>query len=141
MVLVPVESSNVAAIGYNAECRLLRVQFKDGSTYDYSNIDEAQHQTVMTAPSKGKAIAELRRRGTRLTDGQPIKLREQEVAGPLNTFQEDACCGIPLSKAIASGKLAEASDWLCPRCGAEWRPEMRGPIRVWVPHDFIQVIR
>jgi hypothetical protein len=138
MELVPVESSNVAAIGYNAECQLLRVRFRDGSTYDYPATSAEAHQRIMNAPSKGRAIAGCR--GIKIGPvPETITLREPFVyqAQPLQTLQEDPCCARRLSKVLNS--LATVSGWTCPKCGCEWRPQLVGQVRHWTPHEVIQV--
>lgn len=53
-----VTSSNVKAIGYLEEKRLLRIRFKDGSAYDYMGIEEEMYIALMASESKGKFIAE-----------------------------------------------------------------------------------
>lgn len=51
MQLVPVVSSNVAAIGY--ENGVLEVHFKNGSVYRYQTT-EAFYKEFLAAPSKGR---------------------------------------------------------------------------------------
>ena len=57
--LTPVESSNVAAIGYDADSRELRVQFKGGAIYRYVGVPPEVHTALMGAPSKGSAVRSL----------------------------------------------------------------------------------
>lgn len=56
-----VESSNVAAVGYDAESATLRVQFKDregkpGATYDYAAVPSALFAELQAAESKGRFL-------------------------------------------------------------------------------------
>lgn len=52
-VLVEVNSSNVFAVGYDHDLKVLIVQFKDGSVYEYEAVEEAVHDQMMAADSKG----------------------------------------------------------------------------------------
>lgn len=57
MNLVPVKSQNVAAIGYDAEAKILSVQFKgSGRVYRYSNVPPQVHADFMAAESKGSFL-------------------------------------------------------------------------------------
>ena len=52
-----VDSSNIEAIGYEAEARELHVRFlKTGATYVYSEVDELVFQELMQADSKGSYL-------------------------------------------------------------------------------------
>ena len=54
MELVSVESSNVDAIGYDAERKVLIVRFKgNGSIYEYEEVSSDKHSRLMAADSKG----------------------------------------------------------------------------------------
>jgi hypothetical protein len=139
MELVAVESSNVAAIGYNAECELLRVRFKDGGVYDYPGVSVELHERIMQAESKGRALAAIKHRAVKV--GEQIQLREPTPPGPMQSFQEDSCCGKHLSKALMSGALDTVNTWECPTCGCEWRAQTIDSIRHWSPHDWMKVIR
>lgn len=52
MTMVPVSSSNLASVGYDATSQTLRIQFKSG-TYDYFGVPSHIHQGLMNASSKG----------------------------------------------------------------------------------------
>jgi hypothetical protein len=54
-----VESSNIAAIGYDAEDKRLRVTFKTGATYDYLNVEPETHDALIGADSVGSAFHRL----------------------------------------------------------------------------------
>lgn len=55
----PVVSSNLAAVGYNADDLLLEVQFLDregkaGAVYEYRQVPPQVHRALMQAESKGQ---------------------------------------------------------------------------------------
>ena len=52
-----VESSNLAAVGYDAENMNLFVKFKNGLTYGYLHVPERVYAELMAAESKGKYLA------------------------------------------------------------------------------------
>lgn len=54
--MTPVESHQVAAVGYDAERRTLSVTFTRGAgaVYHYPNVEPAVHAAFMAAESKGK---------------------------------------------------------------------------------------
>lgn len=56
MERVPVTSSNVAAVGYDAETETLEVEFNNGSVYQYLAVPENEHQALMQADSVGRHL-------------------------------------------------------------------------------------
>lgn len=56
MHLEPVTSSNITAIGYDADKQVLRVNFKSGGRYEYHGISPALHKSLMAAQSKGNYL-------------------------------------------------------------------------------------
>lgn len=59
--LKPVMSSNIAGIGYNQEKQLLKVAFKNKtsfSTYLYENVEPETYKLICESPSIGKALSE-----------------------------------------------------------------------------------
>lgn len=48
----PVASSNVEAIGYDPEARVMHVRFKGGSTYAHHDVDPKDHAAFVRADSK-----------------------------------------------------------------------------------------
>ena len=58
ITLTPVESSQIHAIGYDAQLRILAVQFKakagPGSIYHYDNVPPEIHQEMLAAKSIGR---------------------------------------------------------------------------------------
>lgn len=57
MELRAVESSNIAAIGYDEPKQTLRVQFKSGATYDYTGVPAAVHAGLLASETKGGYLA------------------------------------------------------------------------------------
>ncbi len=51
--LEPVESSNLAAVGYDPTNEWLEIAFLDGSVYRYYKVPEEEYQSLMEAPSHG----------------------------------------------------------------------------------------
>lgn len=56
MEMIPVASSNVAAVGYDSDRRILRLRFHNGTLYEYSGVPETVYWTLMNAPSKGSFV-------------------------------------------------------------------------------------
>lgn len=54
-----VESSNIAAIGYDPESKKLRIEFLNNTAYDYDNVPKEVHDEIMAAESHGKALNAL----------------------------------------------------------------------------------
>ncbi|QOV10908.1 KTSC domain-containing protein [Viridibacillus arvi] len=52
MNMIPVSSSNLAAVGYDAGSRTLRIRFHSG-TYDYYGVPLSVYQGLMNSSSKG----------------------------------------------------------------------------------------
>ena len=49
----PVRSSNIRAVGYDAQAMILEVEFASGGLYQYSGVPASLHQGLMQAASKG----------------------------------------------------------------------------------------
>jgi hypothetical protein len=58
MQRTPVESSNIAAVGYVPERRVLQIEFIGGRVYEYAAVPHTVHEELMRAPSKGTFFAE-----------------------------------------------------------------------------------
>jgi uncharacterized protein YdaL len=56
--LVPVTSSNVAAVGYDAASKTLAVKFNSGSLYHYSDVPPELHAEAMKAKSIGSFLSQ-----------------------------------------------------------------------------------
>jgi KTSC domain-containing protein len=57
MRLQPVNSSVLAAVGYDAASQTLTVEFRHGGRYEFFNVPERVHQELMTAGSHGEYFA------------------------------------------------------------------------------------
>ena len=57
IVRQPVESSNIASIGYDPISSTLEVQFNKGDTYQYSDVPFVKYKALMAAQSKGSYLA------------------------------------------------------------------------------------
>lgn len=53
MERVRVSSSNLKAVGYDAEEQILEVEFLNGSIYHYFNVPEYKYEGLLRASSKG----------------------------------------------------------------------------------------
>ena len=53
-----VESSNVAAVGFDAVSSTLEVEFHNGSVYQYPGVTSDEHTALMGAKSVGKHFAQ-----------------------------------------------------------------------------------
>ena len=53
---VPVSSSNVASVGYDASTSTLEVEFKGGGIYQYFDIPPAVHTGLLAASSIGSYL-------------------------------------------------------------------------------------
>jgi hypothetical protein len=63
MEMIPVASSNLAAIGYEIETAILRVQFNHGGVYDYQGVSEDIYDGFVGAPSKGQYFERFIKKG------------------------------------------------------------------------------
>lgn len=54
MELQIVESSNLAAVGYDQEAKELFIEFKNGSIYKYFDVDFDTYTALIDAESHGK---------------------------------------------------------------------------------------
>ena len=50
----PVESSVLAAVGYDVGKRLLEIEFRSGAIYRYLEVPEEIHRRLLAAESKGR---------------------------------------------------------------------------------------
>lgn len=51
-----VESSNIAAIDHNGITRTLRVEFRNGTVYNYANVETSLYDQILKADSIGSAF-------------------------------------------------------------------------------------
>jgi hypothetical protein len=59
---------------------------------------------------------------------------------PLDTFEPDECCGKHLAKALRH-LSSSLESFACPKCGTEWRPTVKGPLRHWEPQAAVMIFR
>ena len=50
------ESSSVAAVGYDAQAMVLEVAFNHGAVYQYSDVPEAVYRALVGADSVGRYL-------------------------------------------------------------------------------------
>ena len=56
--MYPVISSNIVAIGYDIDSKILKVIFKNNSSYIYTNVEENMWNLLCNSESKGKFLTE-----------------------------------------------------------------------------------
>lgn len=56
--MTPVISSNIVALGYDKENKILRVIFKGNSSYLYFNVEEEIYNNLAQSESKGRTLNE-----------------------------------------------------------------------------------
>ena len=54
MKRIPVESSDLASVGYDSKNSVLEIEFKSGGIYQYSGVPQPVYDDLMNAASKGK---------------------------------------------------------------------------------------
>lgn len=52
--MVPVESSNIAAVGYDPETQVLDIEFNNGARYSYDDVPKRVYDELLNAPSIGR---------------------------------------------------------------------------------------
>ena len=59
--MIPVASSQIESVGYNAETKEMRVRFlKNQSLYSYADVPEDVYHGLMSAPSIGSAFSAIK---------------------------------------------------------------------------------
>lgn len=59
MLLVPVISSDIAAMGFDPVMNELQIQFRTGRIYSYANVPQDLYNSLVTAPSIGSFFAQF----------------------------------------------------------------------------------
>jgi hypothetical protein len=54
MERIPVKSSNLASVGYDAETQVLEVEFTSGQVYQYQDVPPEKHKALLKAESLGR---------------------------------------------------------------------------------------
>jgi len=62
MLLVPVISSDIAAIGYDPDSSELQIQFRNNRIYSYPGVSPDWYAGFLQAPSKGSYFAQTIRK-------------------------------------------------------------------------------
>lgn len=62
MERVPVESSNIASIGYNLETLTLEVEFRHSGVYQYFGVPPDVHEGLLNSGSKGTFFSQFVRK-------------------------------------------------------------------------------
>lgn len=57
----PVQSSNVVSIGYDEQEKILEIEFKNGSIYEYKFVPKEVFDEIMSAQSIGSAVSKVTR--------------------------------------------------------------------------------
>lgn len=52
--MIPVNSSNLAAVGYNTNSQELTIRFHSGGVYTYLGVPQNIHSGLISAASKGR---------------------------------------------------------------------------------------
>jgi len=50
---IPVDSSNLASVGYDPESLVLEAEFKNGKAYQYFDVPQGTYDELMSSSSKG----------------------------------------------------------------------------------------
>lgn len=63
--MLGVQSSLISAIGHDPDSRTLRIEFKDGSVWDYAEVDAEKFNQLRDAESAGRFFhAEIKKQHT-----------------------------------------------------------------------------
>lgn len=54
--MIPVSSSNVASVGYDLANQIMYVRFLAGTLYIYKNVNQAEFDGLLNAPSVGSYL-------------------------------------------------------------------------------------
>jgi hypothetical protein len=54
VTMCPLESSSLRRVGYSQASRTLRIEFKEGSVWDYLQVPPSEHEGLMKAGSHGR---------------------------------------------------------------------------------------
>jgi hypothetical protein len=64
MEMIPVSSSNLAAVGYDDNTATLRIEFLNGTSYDYYDVPSAVYVGLVEAGSKGQYFDKFIKKGS-----------------------------------------------------------------------------
>jgi hypothetical protein len=57
--LIPVDSSNLRAVGYHTESQTLEIEFQNGHLYRYRSVPPFVHRALMASTSKGAYFSDV----------------------------------------------------------------------------------
>lgn len=134
MLRIPVESSDIISIGYDAPIKILEVEFHGGRIYQYRNVDQDIYDQLMHADSHGQYFntfihgryrfdrisddKEARYDGLAFVTGNERKFRDmqkvcepfaitvEQIIVPVDEIQSDDPQEIAIKKAKAAYKAA-----------------------------------
>ena len=52
--MIKVNSTNLSAVGYDSETKILTIEFNDRGLYEYYDVPQNIYNELMSVPSKGK---------------------------------------------------------------------------------------
>ena len=58
MERIPVQSSNLASVGYDPSTQTLEIEFNSGGIYQYYGVPEFVNDSLMSAASKGSYFSQ-----------------------------------------------------------------------------------
>lgn len=53
---IPVQSSNIALVGYDSDTQTLYVRFLNGSEYSYADVPQDEYDSLVSAASVGSYL-------------------------------------------------------------------------------------
>lgn len=53
---IPLDSSNLASVGYDSDSLVLEVEFKNGKVYQYFDVPQSTYDEMMGSASKGSYL-------------------------------------------------------------------------------------
>jgi hypothetical protein len=54
---IPVSSSNISTVGFDADTQTLEIEFTNGNIYQYFDVPVTVYEELMQAESKGKFLS------------------------------------------------------------------------------------
>ena len=72
----PVKSTNVKSVGYDAEEKVLELEFRSGGVYQYAGVQPEMYADLLDAESVGRFVSQVVRAGRR-----GLKIEEEEGRG------------------------------------------------------------
>lgn len=137
MKLSPVVSSNIESAAYLEDEGVMLVKFGNGSLYAYPGVMPEAWEQFNSAASKGTWVATFLREKLKAVliqqvPGEAVKA-EPTKPEPLQSYQEDECCGKRIRSFLLKPESLSGSKWECPRCGQQWAPRLQGTLRHWYP--------